>query len=65
MTPKEIVDRLIEIGWTQDEIAEHVGVAQSTIHRIRTDETKNPAYQIVDRLRSVANDIEGFRSWRH
>lgn len=62
MSPKQIVDRLIEIGWTQDQIAESIGVAQSTVHRIRIGATKTPAYQIVDRLRELVQGIEGFPS---
>lgn len=60
-TPQEIVKRLREAGWSQQEIADAVGVSQTTICRVewggrKVEDRERPMvhhYDLVDKLRAL------------
>lgn len=41
-----MLKRLLESGWTQEEIADACGCAQSTISDLARGHNKNPSFQI-------------------
>lgn len=51
-TPQNIIARLLRLGFSQKEIASHVGVPESTISRIYNGK-QNPRWQVVDALRAM------------
>ena len=53
LTPTEMVRAMVNLGWSQEEIANSVGSSQPTISRLLSDEHHNVRYQIVERLREL------------
>lgn len=49
-TPQELVQRLIESGLTQMDIARHTGMSQSTISRLRSGKTQDTTVHNWQRL---------------
>lgn len=45
-------------GWTQQELADKVGVTKSTIHRIETQQRK-PSYDVLISLRTLFDLHDG------
>ncbi len=52
--PDELVRIIIRAGWSQEEIAASVNVAQPTISRILSGQHKDPRYSVVEKLRELA-----------
>lgn len=48
----------IRKGWTQQELADMIGVTKSTIHRIETLQRK-PSYDVLISLRTLFNLHDG------
>lgn len=51
--PDELVRILLRAGWSQEEIAASVNVAQPTISRILSGQHKDPRYSVVEKLRNL------------
>lgn len=56
-TPTEIVQTLLDRGWTQDAIAREVKTTQPTICRIASGKHTNPSYQLTDALRKLEESL--------
>lgn len=52
-SPHELVNTLLNTGWTQSELAEEVGISQPSISRIAVNPTIRPRHDIVDHLRHL------------
>ena len=52
-TPTEIINNLLDRGWTQEAIANEIGTTQATISRIARQQHANPSYLIADALRRL------------
>lgn len=50
---KTIISDLVEVGMTQEQIADKCGCAQSTISDLATGATATPRYHIGDALRTL------------
>ena len=46
----ELIKRLQSRGWTQVQIAQHVGALQSTISELRNGKAKEPRYSVASAL---------------
>lgn len=46
----ELLKRLKDRGWTQTQIADHVGAAQSTISELSNGKAKEPRYSVAAAL---------------
>lgn len=53
-SPADLVRRLMEAGYSQQEIADSVGCTQATISYIAQNKRETPRYTIVDALRTLA-----------
>lgn len=53
MHPKEQIEKLINLGLKQDEIAKVSDVSQSTISRILTGNIENPSWLIASKINSM------------
>lgn len=60
MDPHDLVKRLIELGWTQDQIAKALNITQPSVCRILLQPTVRPRHDIVDRLRRIVYELDGF-----
>lgn len=60
MNPHDLVKRLLELGWTQEQIAKALDVTQPTVCRMVLSPTVRPRHDIVDKLRQVVYEIDGF-----
>lgn len=56
MSVAQKIKELIELGMTQEAIAEHSGIYQSKVSRLATGATKHPRYSDV-------KAIEGLYEW--
>ncbi len=55
MTPQEIKDLRIRLGWSQSQLAKHVGVKQPTIFRIEQGQKiSGPLQKVLEDLRDKA-----------
>ena len=53
MSPDKLVRALLDMGWSQEEIALYVDSNQSTISRVLRGQHQNPRYQLVQNLREL------------
>lgn len=51
---RHLVQELLGSGMTQAQIAESVGCHQTTVHRIATDKTAAPSYDLGMRIVDIA-----------
>ena len=58
LPPAQLIQRLLDAGWTQLQIAEHTGTTQPTISRVRDGVITHPDYAFVDKLRSVCLSVD-------
>lgn len=59
LTPKDIVNMLISAGFTQSQIAEATGVAQSSICRLSTGVHTDPRISTVRALENLLRAVNG------
>jgi DNA-binding XRE family transcriptional regulator len=57
VSAKEAVDKLIELGYTQSEIARRIGVSQPTIHRIYANKQRGAFWSTTLQLSHLLDDI--------
>lgn len=57
VSAKEAVDSLTELGYTQSEIARHIGVSQPTIHRILMGKQRGALWSTTLSLSHLLDDI--------
>lgn len=60
MDPHNLVKRLVDMGWTQEQIAKALDVTQPTVCRMATSPHVRPRHDIVDRLRKIVYELDGF-----
>lgn len=58
--PDELVLLLRKSGWSQEQIAVATGVSQPTICRILSGQHKDPRYSVVEKLRQLVMELDGF-----
>ena len=58
LTPKDMVQHLIDAGYTQSQIAEATGVAQSSICRLLTGVHTDPRISTVRALENLLRAVE-------
>lgn len=57
-SPVDLIRRLADAGWSQEQIACEVGVSQATVSRIAQGVHRDPSYLVVDKLRALCVDLE-------
>ena len=60
-SPQEIVLALLDLKWSEAQIARKVGTNQSTINRIKKGTIKKPAYSTGDALRVLWAAVSDFK----
>lgn len=60
ITPKEAVQKLISIGWSQSKVARYAGCTQPHISRIIASKRNKCDYQIADKLRATIANLKQY-----
>lgn len=55
VTPKELVQKIVDEGFSQTDISLGTGISQPTISRILSGAHKDPKNSVVEKLRSFAS----------
>ncbi|MCO7511388.1 transcriptional regulator [Serratia sp. JSRIV002] len=58
LTPKEIVQSLVELGLTQLDIRRETGISQASISRILTGKLADPRVSVAQALRDLHNKVK-------
>ena len=53
MNTTQMIRELLDLGWTQDEIAAETGVTQGTVSNHARGEVQRPAYDFVSCLKRL------------
>lgn len=59
-TPKEIIKKLTQLGFSQKEISHHTGIPQPTLSRILNSDKSSPRWQTVYALNSFLETVNNF-----
>jgi len=60
LTPKEAVERLMAIGWSQSKIARYAKCTQPHISRILSSERNKCDYRLADNLRATIDALKTY-----
>ncbi len=64
-SPAQLVRALMGAQWSQQRIADEVGVTQPSISRILSGRHHDPRHSLVERLRELVRDVERERAREH
>jgi len=60
LTPKEAIEKLVSIGWSQAKVARYVGCDRGHISRIRSCQRNRCDYRIADKLREIIENLKNY-----
>jgi transcriptional regulator with XRE-family HTH domain len=60
ITPKEAVEKLMSIGWSQSKIARYAKCTQPHISRILSSQRNKCDYRIADKLRETIANLQQY-----
>lgn len=60
ITPKEAVEKLMSIGWSQSKIARYAKCSQPHISRILLSQRSKCDYRLADNLRATINNLKQY-----
>jgi len=58
--PDQLIVSLLRAKWSQEAIADAVGISQPTVSRILSGAHKDPRYSVVERLRQLVLNLDEF-----
>lgn len=60
ITPKEAIEQLMSIGWSQSKIARYAKCTQPHISRVLSSQRNKCDYRIADNLRLTINNLKQY-----
>jgi transcriptional regulator with XRE-family HTH domain len=60
ISPKQAIEKLMSIGWSQSKIARYAGCTQPHISRVLSSQRNKCDYRIADKLRATIDNLKQY-----
>lgn len=63
-SPADLINKLINVGYSQGQLAEILGCSQAVVSRLASGDIKNPGYKTMDALREMIKEVRNVKTSR-